>query len=328
MSTEKINEKNNQPASKPVKEKPVNLDRYQDLEGVTIKKLEAGLWYVEHKELLRKLLIVMLALVGAVSWLYTLSTFGFYVFKGMVDDAAMVSELVATQGFNHAYIKQISGQQLETLPVKVLESGNVKGAPRYDLIVEIKNPNLRHAGVLNYSFVSATGIIANGEINILPGDDKYITALGLELNSRPQNVKLVNNRLDLKRLDARVFPDWDQYKKEHLNISVSDIKFTPPRLSGLSEKLNVSQLDFTATNNSAYNYWRADLVILLTSRGQLLAVNQYQLNRFKSGERREITLSMPGIIKVDQAEIIPQVDILDRKNYFNFDAEDTTDQVP
>ena len=123
MSTEKINEKNNQPASKPVKEKPVNLDRYQDLEGVTIKKLETGLWYIEHKEILRKILIAVLILIGSVSWIYTLSTFGLYVFKGMNDDAAMVSELVATQGFNHAYIKQISGQQLETLPSRCWNPG-------------------------------------------------------------------------------------------------------------------------------------------------------------------------------------------------------------
>lgn len=321
-------QKTNAKIKEPVKEKPVNLDRYQDLEGMTMKKLEAGLWYIEHKELLRNLLIAILVFIGSVSWIYTLSVFGLYVFKGMNDDVAMVRALVATQGFNHAYIKQISGQQLEVLPVKVLESGNVKGAPRYDLIVEIRNPNLRHAGVLNYSFVSATGILASGETNILPGDDKYITALGLELLAPPENVQLVNNHLSLTRLDTRVFPDWDKYKKEHLDISLTDTKFTPPRLTGLSEKLNVSQLDFTATNNSAYNYWRVDMVILLESRGQLLAINQYLLNRFASGERREITLSMPGVIKVDQIEIIPQVDILDQKNYFNFDGGEANNQAP
>ena len=311
-----------------IKEKPVDLNRYQDFEGVTITKLEAGLWYVEHKNLLFKLLLALLALIGAITWIYTLSTFGYYVFKGMNDDLAMAKELAAAQGFNHAYIKKISGQQLETYPVKIMESGSLKGAPRYDLIAEVKNPNLRHAGRLNYSFVSAGQVIANGEINILPGDDKYITALGLELAERPGNVILVNNRLDLRRLDTRIYPDWDKYKKEHLDIAISDIKFTPPRLSGLSEKLNVSQLDFIATNNSAYNYWRADMVILLTSRGQLTAINQYLLNRFRSGERREVTLSLPGVLKADSIEIVPQVDILDQKNYFNFDTEVAPGDTP
>lgn len=324
IDEQKINAKINQPA----KAKPVNLERYQDLEGVTMKKLEAGLWYVEHKDLLRKIIIVLLVLIGTISWLNTLITFGLYVFKGMVDDAVMVKELIATQGFNHEYIKQISGQQLEIFPVKVLESGNIKGEKRYDLLVELKNPNLRHAGILNYSFLSDANVIAGGQINILPGDDKYITALGLELASRPENVKFVNNSLDLQRLDARTFPDWEKYKKEHLDISVTDIKFTPPRMTGLSEKLNVSQLDFTVTNNSAYNFWRADLIILITARGQLVAVNQYLLNSYKSGEQRKITLSMPGIIKADQVEIIPQVDILDQNNYFDFTGNKVNAGIP
>jgi hypothetical protein len=324
LDEQKISAKIDQPA----KAKPVNLDRYQDLEGVSMKKLETGLWYIEHKALLRNILIVILALIGAVTWIITLSTFGLYVFKGMVDDMVMANQLVATQGFDHAYIKQISGQQLEVYPVRVLESANIKGEPRYDMIVEVKNPNLRHAGVLNYSLVSGDETITGGVINLLPGDDKYITALGLALENRPQNVQLVNNRLDLRRLDVRTYPDWDKYKKEHLNIVITDAKFTPPRLTGLSEKLNVSQLDFTATNDSAYNFWRADLVIMLYNRGQLVAVNQYLVDRLKSGEKREITISLPGVVKVDQIEIIPQVDILDQKNYFDFEAGGTNPVSP
>jgi len=324
LDEQKISAKTNQP----VKEKPVNLDRYQDLEGVTMKKLEAGLWYIEHRDMLRKIIIVILALVGAVSWLYTLYGFGFYIFKGMNDDATMFRELVSTESFDHAYLVKIGGQQLELFPVKVFESSNVKGEPRYDLIAEVINPNLRHAGLLNYSFVSGSEVIASGEINILPGDDKYITALGLDLAERPGNAKMVINNLALKRLDARAFPDWDKFKKEHLNISVSDIKFTPPRLTGLSEKLNVSQLDFTATNNSPYNFWRTDFIILLTNRGQIIAANQYLLDRFKSGEVREVTLSLPGVIKSDQIEVIPQVDILDDNNYFDFEAGSPDDMTP
>ena len=320
MPTDKINEKNNQTSGAPTKDKPVNLERYQDLEGVTMKKLEAGLWYVEHKKLLYYFFIGMLALIGTVSWLYTLTTFGFYIFKGMNDDVAMIKELVAIQGFDHSYIAQISGQQLQIYPVAVLESGNLKGSPRYDLAVEIKNPNLRHWGVMQYTFVSNDLPLVTGQTNILPGDDKYLMALGLELAVKPTNVKLQINGLNLQRLDSRALPDWEKYKQEHFNIQITDSKFTPPRMTGLSEKINVSQLDFSVANNSAYNYWRTDLMILMSNRGQLLAVNQYLLNRFKSGERRNITISMPGIIKIDKIEIIPQVDILDQNNYFDFDG--------
>ena len=52
---------------------------YTGPEGITTKQLEAGLWYVEHKQLLRRILYGFLILTAAVSWTYTIYGFAYYL---------------------------------------------------------------------------------------------------------------------------------------------------------------------------------------------------------------------------------------------------------
>ncbi len=311
----KINGKNR------VEDKPVNIDRYQDLDGVSMKKLEAGLWYLEHRELFFKILIGALIAIAVATWTNTLWNFGYYLFKGMNEDEALIRQLLATRSFDHDYIATLVAHPPIIGPVSVFEVNTGKGLPRYDLYATITNPNPRQVGSFDYSFKSAAGELADARSFLLPGETKVLLALSIESDRAPENVQLAIQSISWRRLGARELPDWEAYRNERLNIETSDIKFTPARSSGLSEKLNVSDLSFSITNKSAYNFWQADAVILLYNRGQLAGVNRYRLERFKSGETRRVEMSMTGgANRADEIRIVPEIDILDKNNYFGFEA--------
>jgi len=95
---------------------------------------------------------------------------------------------------------------------------------------------------------------------------------------------------------------------------VSDVKFTPAAQTGLSDRISLNQVDFTAENRSAYSYWDVYFVILLYQRGAIVGANHYTISPLMSGESEAVTMSWPGQFGLlSQVEAIPAVDYLDEK---------------
>jgi len=81
----------------------------------------------------------------------------------------------------------------------------------------------------------------------------------------------------------------------------------------LSEKLNLSVVEFDIKNNTAYSYYLINLDVLLYSRGKLVAVNKYPLEKFDSGEERHVNMTWSGKVnRADKIEIIPNIDIMEK----------------
>jgi hypothetical protein len=120
-----------------VKELDAKSKNYVGPEGITTKQLEAGLWYVEHKQLLRRILYGFLIAVGAVSWAYTIYGFAYYLARGMNEDALLTKQLVETNSIGHDYILQISAKELVITPIEAVRSTD----RRYDLYSQVRNDN-------------------------------------------------------------------------------------------------------------------------------------------------------------------------------------------
>jgi hypothetical protein len=102
---------------------------------------------------------------------------------------------------------------------------------------------------------------------------------------------------------------------------VQNTKFTNGVESGLSEKVSLSKLDFKISNNSACGYKSVPLTIVLKSQGQILAVNRYIINNFRSGEEKNIQLTWPGkLSNVNEVEILPDLNILDDLIYLKYSS--------
>ena len=118
----------------------VDIREYKDLGGLSDKKLNFGLWIVEHKNLFRRILITLLLIIGGVSWSYTIYGFSYYFAIGRYDDEKIVNDLLAINTIEHNYLVDLSAQDLIYSPVQILKTTSDK----YDLIVQIQNPNKNH----------------------------------------------------------------------------------------------------------------------------------------------------------------------------------------
>lgn len=292
--------------------KPINIEKYQDPEGITIKKLHFGLWFVEHRRQLLNILTGILIFISVVSWSYTIYGFGYYLLWGMRDDAIMVTQLVNSNIIGHSYVEGKSAKDLIYFTPQVFQSSKQK----YDFLVQIKNANKRHWAKFEYYFIVANENLDHGYGYILPDESKYFMSLAHQLSSRPITAQFIIEKVEWNKIDPHVIMDWEAYRNERFDFTINDIKFTPAGTSGLSEKISLNSLEFSATNNSAYSFWDVNFVILLYKRGVIIAANKYTLDEFMSGQTRKILASWPGNIgRVDNVEIMPAVNINDEDIY-------------
>lgn len=313
----KENNKKKKIEKEEAKPRAVDLNRYKDIGGVTIKKLNRGLWYVEHREMLKKIFYGFLILASFVSWSYTIYGFAYYLFRGMAEDEIMARD-IAEEGFiSHDAVLKTSPRDLVFDFAKALKADGKK----YDLFVQIKNPSENHGALFEYYFSADNEETPREQGFILPNETKYLLALGEEFNFSPASIQFRIGSISWKRIDKHKIPDWAEYRDEHLNISISDAKFIPAKASGLSEKINFNQVEFNAKNNSPFNYWNVDFAVILFGGVNVVGVNKYNLEEFMSGQERKVSLAWPGAINyVSKIEIMPEVNLLRNDIYIKFEG--------
>lgn len=299
------------------KEIEAKMKNYVGPEGITTKQLEIGLWYVEHKRQLSLVLIGFLILVSAISWVYTIYGFAYYIARGMSEDEILAKQLVQTSSAGHDYVLQVSAKELAIGPVEVLRSADKK----YDLYVQLKNDNQKWWAEFDYYFVAAGRQTQKTSGYILPLEAKYLLALAQDFANLPSPTQLIIENIRWRRIDQHQIPDWNSYYKSHLDIESADIKFTPASVSLLSEKLNLNQLSFNVINHTAYNYWEVGFTILFYGGGGLINLDHYSLDDFMSGQKRFVEISWSGNVgRVDKVEIIPEINIMKDNIYIKYEG--------
>jgi len=290
-------------------------EQYKDLDGLSIKKLEFALWFTENKLKLYKLVAGILLFISVATWGYTFYNFGYYWIVGVDQDRMLANQIVGNQGIDHDYIMSVSAKSLSVGPVQVLETGNGK----FDLVAQIENINPRHWGMITYHFAVDGTTTEKITTFVLPSESKRLMQLGREFSPRPNSAELVINNIGWQRISKKTIPDWPSFKAKFLNFEISDKKFTPARTSGLSEKLNLSQLSFSAVNRSSYNFLRVNFDAFIYVGPTLIGVSQFGVDNFQSDEKKEVAANFLGQYnRVDNIEIVPNINILDAGNFLKF----------
>lgn len=302
--------------SAPVKQK-IDLGAYKDPEGLTIKKLNIGLWLVKNRKNIYLLFFSFLIMVSIVAWSIFLLNFGMYIVSGMNKDQGMVSSLVKESLIGQKYLEEISAVDLkygQVQAIKTLE-GN------YDIFTNIENLNSRHFLEFDYYFMAGDEKIEGGTSFVLPRQAKYLLSLNKKINSSPRNISFHIENLKWKRINRHTYPDWDDFRNRRLAITTSEIEFIPANANKLTEKLDLNNLNFKAANNTAFNYKEVNFVILLYSGGKIIGANKYILNNFMSEQTQNVNLVWPGKLdRVNEVVIYPEVNIVDNSLYLDFDG--------
>ncbi|NTU98636.1 hypothetical protein HGA64_01345 [Candidatus Falkowbacteria bacterium] len=301
------------------------VDQYHDLEGLSINKLQFGLWLTENKLKLLKGFSVFLIMVSIITWGYTFYSFGYYFIVGADQDNALAAQIVQSGTINHSAVLSVSAQNLRQGGTLILDSQNGK----YDLVASIENPNPRFWASFDYYFVVDSTTTEKLKGFILPGESKKLLMLGREFSGRPNTAQLVFSDFVWARVNKKAIPDWTKYKNSLLNIEVADKKFVSARQSGLSDKISLSQLAFTVANHSSFNYLKANFDVLLYAGPNLIGADQFSLDSLQSGETRGVTANFLGQFnRVDTIEVVPNINILDPGNFLKFNSTETLHELP
>jgi hypothetical protein len=292
------------------------LERYRDLEGMTLSKLNLGLWWVQNRLLIFKIIKIILIIISAITWSLFIFIFGEYLLFGMNQDNKMIFEITNGPSVSPDIYAMVSAQDLRVKNVKKFNT--LSGS--YDFLAEIDNPNQKFATYFDYYFSVDGKEYGRRRGFIFPQETKYFFALSQEISPAPSSVEFRMDNFTWQRIDSRKYPDWETFKNERLRVNTANIKFTPARSTVLSEKLDLNELKFDLINNSIFNYWEVNLKILLHSHGDIAGVNEYKVTNLKFGETRTIVISWPGHFgNIEDVTIIPEIDIIDKKNYLNYD---------
>jgi len=302
-------------------EQAVDLERYKDQEGITVKNLDRGYWLLKNQKNFILARNIFLGALGVIFWGFFFSAFGAYFVFGMKQDSALLNRLTQNIFPNHNYFLDAAPQNLSVGNVQIFEF--LPG--RFDFLTEVKNPNANHWVEIEYTLASGQTIIENGKTTILPGASKYALVLGRELTLRPSEVSFKITAMLWHRVDAHKYGNWNNYRSARLDgIAISDSNVGLADRNSLSEKVNLNTLDFKVKNNTSYNYNEADFVILLSANNQLTGVYRYVLNDFYSGFEKNVSIVFPGNISmVDKIEIIPDINILDNNVFSKFKGDGT-----
>jgi len=292
------------------------VKKYEDIEGISTRKLDIGLWFVKNYKYFRLGFIICLIILSFVSWSYTISNFAYYYIKGIYKDELMIREITESYLSSHDYIKETAPKDLILSPLEIFKANN-----KYDILALIKNPNLKHWGRFAYCFLDGNNEFSCANSFIYPGESKYLLSLAQDLTASPGNIKLVIDDLNWGRVNRRVTGEWENYYNNHMDIITGNINFTPKSANNLSENIDLSLLEFTAANKTAYNYWVVNFNILFYNNNSLVGVNKYSLEEFLAGAEEKITMSWPNSFsRANKIQIIPEVDIFDENNYIKYEG--------
>lgn len=286
------------------------LEQYQDLSGVTIKKLNFGLWWILNIKFFKKAIFWFIVVLGIIGWLYTFISFGHYMTIGSNKDDQMIKNMVVPN------LNKVAAPA----PIP-LQLGEVEILPSfgggYDFLAVISNANPQFYAEFDYSFVINGSSSPIQKDFVLPGEQKKIVLLGLKWIDSIRLANLSLSNIKWQRIDRHQIADWELFKKQHLSFDISEPEFTSSDASGLSEKINMSEITFNFNNSTAFNYYHIPLNVFIYSFGRVMGIYQTSVEKIESGESRKFELNYSGSLdRADRVEVVPDLNILMPDIYF------------
>jgi len=284
--------------------KGVDLNKYQDLGGLSIKKLNLGLWMAENRRWFIFGFIILMILASATLWGYSAFNFFRYYLKERTDNNQAINSLVQNKLDENIRIKT-SAAKLQEFPPQVFFS-----AGKYDFLGKLSNPNNNFSVAFTYCFKDGEVELSCDSGFILPEETKYLLSLGRELKNSPSKLSLELRDVMWNRVNFHQFPNWKQFAETHLGFTVTDLSVKTAEASGISDKLGLSVLEFNITNNTAYSYWEVPLNIILTNGPSFIGVNKYTIDEFRTGQKRSVKIVLPERLGGDtKAIVVPEINL-------------------
>jgi len=282
----------------------------QQIGGYTTGELKVATFWVRNHLMLRRSLFIFLISLCVVFWGYAAA--------GLIDAYAISypreSRIVRQVAMNQQLLVALSSDAPKDVsPSDVAVFATTDN--RYDMMVEITNPNPQWWVEFNYHFNLSGEDTPARSGYILPGSTQVLTELGYAPKTRGgSSATLVVDNIRWHRIDPKfVGASYPDFAANRLNISFDDMKYDTDITVGTKR---VGQSSFTLNNHSSYGFWSLDLIVRLYRGDSIIAINKITVTDVNPGEKRPIQmLWFDNLPSVSKTEIIPQVDLLDPSAY-------------
>lgn len=277
---------------------------------LTEDKLKWGYWWVTHKVQVRRWFTVFLLFVDLVLVGYAGFGFADWFFGSGEVERRQIAQM-SRPAINYDFFRQkFAPIDFEVEDAIVLNAGD----KTYDFIARATNPNSRWWLTFDYRFESAAGETITQRAWLLPGDTKWLDALGVKSDVRPGTAKIVIENPVWHRVNMHMTrPDYVTWAQQRLNFQIAEVAFAPP---SPQDTLAINRARFTITNDTGFGYFKTGFFVTLLSGSRVVGVNKVVISDLRPGERRPVEVSwffdLPGVSKVD---VRPIVNIFDEKNY-------------
>ena len=270
-------------------------------EKISDQEIERSLWLIKNKALIKK--IITISLLVVILGLYGFSLLKFINIK--IQDNNETSFNLATMSFQSLQEKYKS-EKLIIVNKNIIPLTN----NRYDVVVEIKNPNERIAvRELKYKFIYDNQSSEEKTAFLLPNETKKFIDFNIESNKIIRTVDMEIIDISWERLKVS---EIEKFDKKIFVIDNQEMHFD-------NQNNNARNwIEFTASNESPYNWLQTKFYVSLYLGTKLVAVNEIKTEKFYSQEEKNLKASwfqkMPSYVTL---EIKAETNLLDPENYID-----------
>lgn len=280
-----------------------------------------SVWWVENRELLKKIgigamLVFDVVLGGFVLWTFVDS---FLVSYG-AERTAVAGMAVFGQEEMRSYSLSRAAQPLEIGEEEALSSGD----GRYDIFAMARNPNTDWYVLFTFAFRYGEAVTPKLSGFLLPGEEKPMAVLGLASDIPiGSDAAIEIGDLVWRRVDRHMTGDYTNWISERLNLEIGGIKFS----TDVSvNKQTIGRTSFTVANRSAFSYYDPEFWVILRRGSSVVGINRILLPSLDAGESRDVDVNWFGALPaVGETQIVPSINVFDLKTYKPLQGESGID---
>ncbi|PIR76308.1 MAG: hypothetical protein COU32_02825 [Candidatus Magasanikbacteria bacterium CG10_big_fil_rev_8_21_14_0_10_42_10] len=287
------------------------LKRYEDpISGFSSQDLKRGIWYVQHRDQIKKIGIACFILFDVLFFGYGFWGWTSYLLIDYTHDRENDVALVA--GFQNYALQHV---RYEATPLQfgtptVYKSGDQK----YDLVIDVDNPNKRWVARVRYQFSFNGGMTEEKELIIMPGAHQLLPILGVDASTLPSGIRFQPLSIDWRSIDPHLVYDVADYIGKRNQFIVNDVTFT----SAGDADISGDRVTFTVTNASVFNYWSPQFFAELKDGPKREGVVLITLDQSNAGDVIPVDIRLfGGNMFVTDVTLYPLFNFFDQQEFMN-----------
>lgn len=296
-------------AAPPKPEAHSDYKKFVDATGeFNSKELGYGIWYVEHRLLLYRIILTALIVVSVMLWAYSLIRWAAF-FINWQRDSQVQSQLAKAPDYT-LLANHFAPTQLQVLSTVLLPGG----VDKYDAVADVANTNDDFSARLTYHFV-VNGVPTTQQTTVLlPGENRPVVALGLSNVDSASDVVFQVDAAGWQRVNPHQVANPDEWQADRLRFEVSSTSIRTGQST--SDGLRVNKITFDLTNNSSYGYIQPNFYVGLYEGDALVGVMPLTLADFPSLKTVPVDLrNFVGNLNASDVKVFPLINLYDRSVY-------------